>query len=600
MKYTEGYLLDKRYSLKRFIGNGSFGEVWVASDTQTNIDVAAKIYVAMDEQGLEDFTKEFQLTFEINHTNLLHAYYLGVNPEDSRPYLIMPYCPDGSVSKRAGNMTESELWHFLHDVAAGLAYLHAQQEPIIHQDIKPDNILILKSGEYVITDFGISKQLRKTLSKSATQTNTAGAISYMGPERFGKKFRAVKASDIWSLGAALYELASGDVPFCGMGGSLQKQGAEIPDLPEEFSERLNMVCAACMALETWDRPTAAQLRDYCSQVINGQPAEVTWGSNVQKNEDAPAVQSTVVIASAPEEPVKAQLQSATVRIAEDEPVAAERRAETVPLGTVEAGPNTETIPFGTVAASTPEDNIDAPAKSGFVKTKDIAKRKFPVLPAAVIAAVIIAAAVVIGLLTKGGSGPETPSAPIEQAAPATDIVEPEDPGLTIDLAGLTVEDAQGSGFKVSGFSVPGAEGGRIEYRLYDQNGNHLQSAVGEPGAPVSFVVPSNAGYIIDALDLETGLAAGEKTFQLARKLTRAKIESALNEKDNFDSVEREVTSLCASGYRVNCAGYSNAKTISAVNNLFITVPELADKKAVVRNIRYNSAGKVTSIDVAMK
>ena len=276
MQYSEGYLLDNRYQLERFVGSGSFGEVWVAKDQATDLEVAAKIYIAMDEKGLEEFKKEFQLSFELNHTNLLHANYLGVNAEDRRPYLVMPYCPDGSVSQYAGNMSEDDIWRFIHDVAAGLAYLHAQNPPIIHQDIKPDNILILKNGDYVITDFGISKQLRQSLRKSAMSLNSAGAISYMGPERFSKNFQAVKASDIWSLGAAIFELVTGDVPFCGMGGSLQKQGAEMPELPDSYSERLNLVCTSCMAKETWNRPTAAQLRDYAAQVLDGRDAEITW------------------------------------------------------------------------------------------------------------------------------------------------------------------------------------------------------------------------------------------------------------------------------------------------------------------------------------
>ena len=196
MQYTDGYLLANRYLLNRFVGGGSFGEVWVAHDEAADLEVAVKIYIAMDEKGLEEFRKEFQLSFELNHTNLLHANYLGLNDEDNRPFLVMPYCPDGSVSKYAGNMKEEDLWRFVHDVAAGLAYLHAQNPPIIHQDIKPDNILILKNGDYVITDFGISKQLRQSLRKSALQLNSAGAISYMGPERFSKQFQAVKASDI--------------------------------------------------------------------------------------------------------------------------------------------------------------------------------------------------------------------------------------------------------------------------------------------------------------------------------------------------------------------------------------------------------------------
>lgn len=277
MQYTEGYLLDNRYELQRYIGSGSFGEVWVAIDKATDLEVATKIYVAMDEKGLQDFKKEFQLSFELNHSNLLHANYLGVNPEDRRPFLVMPFCPEGSVTRFAGQMNEDDLWRFTRDVAAGLAYLHAQQPAIIHQDIKPDNILIHKNGDFVITDFGISKQLRASLRKSAMTLNSAGAISYMGPERFSKQYQAVKASDIWSLGVSLYELATGELPFCGMGGSLQKQGADIPELPDTFSDTLNMICQACLTKEPWNRPTAQQLVNFIDRYLEGENPPVTWG-----------------------------------------------------------------------------------------------------------------------------------------------------------------------------------------------------------------------------------------------------------------------------------------------------------------------------------
>ena len=250
---------------------------------ETDVEVAIKIYISIDEQGLSDFKKEFQLSFNFHHTNLLHANYLGVNVEDNRPYLVMPFCPEGSVTSRCGSMTEEQLWIFIRDVASGLAYLHGQNPPIIHQDIKPDNILIMANGDYVITDFGISKQLRNTLRKSASNLNSAGAVAYMGPERFSKQSQAIKASDIWSLGASIYELATGELPFCGMGGSMQKKGADIPELPEIYSVELKKVYIACLALETWERPTANELFEYAVAHIKG-----------DKLPENPRIQSVVV------------------------------------------------------------------------------------------------------------------------------------------------------------------------------------------------------------------------------------------------------------------------------------------------------------------
>lgn len=261
MEYREGNIFDGRYRLKQFIGSGSFGEVWVAVDVQTDMEIAIKIYISMDKHGLEEFKKEFQVSFDLNQTNLLHSNYLGVNSDDNRAYLIMPYCPEGSVSSRIGQMDEKSLWIFVRDVASGLAYLHSQHPPIIHQDIKPDNILISRTGDYLITDFGISRQVRNTLRRSARSASVAGAPAYMGPERYTSNPMPVKASDIWSLGATIYELATGDLPFCGMGGVMQKNGADITELPGHYSDAFKALVYSCLALETWDRPSARQLAE---------------------------------------------------------------------------------------------------------------------------------------------------------------------------------------------------------------------------------------------------------------------------------------------------------------------------------------------------
>lgn len=284
MQYTEGAVFDGRYLLKEFKGRGSFGEVWLAVDKQTDIEVAIKIYIAMDPQGLKDFIKEFKISFNFNHPNLLHANYLEVCKDDNnRPYLVMPYCPQGSASKFIGNISEEMLWIFIRDVASGLAYLHSQEPPIIHQDIKPDNILIGPNGDFMITDFGISKQVRSTLRKSATQVSSSGTIAYMGPEHFVNGYSAIRASDIWALGATIFELAMRDLPFCGYGGSMLNHGADMAELPEkDFSKELNKIMQLCLSKDTWDRPVAEKLAEYAAMKVKGLTPQPIWPEEEEK------------------------------------------------------------------------------------------------------------------------------------------------------------------------------------------------------------------------------------------------------------------------------------------------------------------------------
>lgn len=264
MKLTENTLFANRYQLIRLLGRGGFSEVWLAEDSLTKLQVALKVYapgMGMDSNGLQEFSSELAGVYNLNHSNLLKPQH--VDAWEGMPYLIMSYCANGSIKNKVGSMTEQEVWKLLNDVGKGLDYLH--HNGIVHQDIKPDNIMQDDNGNYLITDFGISTKARTTLRKSvvgASLSAGSGTVAYMGPERFSKQPAPTKASDIWSLGATVFELVTGDVPFGDMlGGGMQKGGAEIPEITAEISPRLVQTIEAMLAKETWDRPTAAQLVD---------------------------------------------------------------------------------------------------------------------------------------------------------------------------------------------------------------------------------------------------------------------------------------------------------------------------------------------------
>lgn len=258
IKLSEKTIFANRYQFQRLLGRGGFSEVWLAVDKMTNLEIAVKVYApgqGMDTDGMKDFCKELSQVYNLNHTNLLKPQH--VDNWEGMPYLVMTYCPKGSCHRQIGTMTEDQIWKMLHDVASGLAYLHEQG--IIHQDIKPDNILIDPMGNYVITDFGISVQSRSTLRKSMNIASGSGTTAYMGPERFSTDPTPLKASDIWSLGATAYELLTGNAPFGEIGGGMQKGGADLPTIKQNISAELRMALSKMLALNTWDRPTAEQL-----------------------------------------------------------------------------------------------------------------------------------------------------------------------------------------------------------------------------------------------------------------------------------------------------------------------------------------------------
>ncbi len=264
-------LFHDRYFLERLLGRGNFSEVWLAKDTKTDVEVALKVYApatGLDDMGLNVLAREFSIVVNANHKNLLKPLYYDTF--ERKPYLVLPYCRRGSVTKSIGKMSEDDAWRMLRDVASGLTFLHALNPPIIHQDIKPDNIMIDDNNNFVITDFGVSTHVRSTLRKSLSLAfASAGTIAYMAPERFGEKNTPIMANDIYSLAVTVYEMLTGEMPFGEEGGLLQKKGAAIPQLPEKFSPELRKVITKCLNEQPWKRPTAEQLEQYAIQHIEG-------------------------------------------------------------------------------------------------------------------------------------------------------------------------------------------------------------------------------------------------------------------------------------------------------------------------------------------
>lgn len=282
----EKKLFHDRYFMERLLGRGNFSEVWLARDTKTDIAVALKIYApatGLDDNGLNVFAREFALVVNANHKNLLKPLYY--DNFERKPYLVLPYCKDGSIMRNVGKFTEEEAWRLVRDVASGLSWLHNMNPPVIHQDIKPDNVMIGENGDFMITDFGVSTHLKSTLRKSMSAAfSSAGTIAYMAPERFGKDNTPIMANDIYSLGATVFEMLTGDTPFGNDGGLVQKKGADVPELKGEYSSQLKKVISKCLRTNAWERPTAEQLEKYAETALKGEVIRfIDEKTFVQKN-----------------------------------------------------------------------------------------------------------------------------------------------------------------------------------------------------------------------------------------------------------------------------------------------------------------------------
>lgn len=294
-----------RYRLEEKLGSGGFGEVWKAFDNVTGQYFAIKIHLKGDgERAAQEIVKEYTRVMHIHHDNLLTPSHVDI-ADGNVPYLVMELCEYDLTDR---DLTETEVWQLIRDVSAGLKRLSENKrkrtrsdgtvaevsDPIIHQDIKPANILLRSNGMYAISDFGISKRRLSSLSTNdATQTqdvDSAMSIDYAAPERFPKeKGVAVLASDIWSLGATLFEVVEGRRPFAECGGDCLNPtiGLKIPVIEREgYSNELKELIYDCMAKSPEDRPSADQLHGYSIRVLTNKQRIKSWPSASTSKKDS--------------------------------------------------------------------------------------------------------------------------------------------------------------------------------------------------------------------------------------------------------------------------------------------------------------------------
>jgi len=216
----------------------------------------------------------------------------------------MPFIDGGSVytdMMEHGPWSEEKMAKLITQMAEALDFLH--DNDVLHQDIKPDNILVDTRGNYLLTDFGISSRLRSSLRKSTT-TGKAMTVAYAPPERFHGTQEAQEAGDIFSFGVLLYELSVGDVPWMGAGGVVVKPDSDPIALPETYSKRFQQLVQACLRFDASQRPTAETLQKWAEEFnregawpeIPAATAAITpnegpvRGRSTQRMEDIPAEQ----------------------------------------------------------------------------------------------------------------------------------------------------------------------------------------------------------------------------------------------------------------------------------------------------------------------
>ncbi len=272
-----GTTFARRFEIIEEIGQGGMGTVYKAFDSKIREVVALKLLkpeIASDMEVIERFRNEIKLARQVAHRHVCRMYDLG--EEWLTIYISMEYVPGEDLKsfiRRSGHLTEAKAVGLARQIAEGLAEAH--RLGVVHRDLKPQNVMIDKDGNAKIMDFGIARSLH---TKGVTGTGVIiGTPEYMAPEQAegGDVDRRV---DLYALGAILFEMVTGRVPFEGATplSIVLKHRSEPPADPStintQISPGLSRIILKCLAKSRDDRyRSAAEVLEDLAAVEQGLP-----------------------------------------------------------------------------------------------------------------------------------------------------------------------------------------------------------------------------------------------------------------------------------------------------------------------------------------
>jgi serine/threonine-protein kinase len=279
-----GTILRERYQIVELVGRGGMGATYRAEDLRLEGRFCALKEAMPDpdaspaelQQSREQFYQEASTLARLDHPNLpkVSDHF----SEDDRDYLVMDFVPGQDLQEMLNNsmregspLPEKQVLAWADQLCSALAYMHAQAPPVLHRDIKPSNIKITPAGNVKLVDFGLVKVLVPDDQRTITVVQGRGTVQYTPLEQYGGDTGHTDArSDIYSLGATLYHLLTGQPPLDAKERFLKPGSLPSPrSLNPEISPQTEQAILWCLAMHPSERP--ADITELQAQLLAPSP-----------------------------------------------------------------------------------------------------------------------------------------------------------------------------------------------------------------------------------------------------------------------------------------------------------------------------------------
>ena len=258
------------FTIKKEIGNGSFGRVYLATHLKTKIDYAIKVIDKRNKTNIEGkpyFRREIEIMYKIRHPNCVRLF--GNFEDENYCYFIMEYVSGGNLfslmaSNRNTGLNIYLVANILRELISAIYYLHNMSPPIIHRDIKPENVLLTNDSNIKLTDFGWSNYIN---FEGEQRLTFCGTPIYLAPEMI-QNIGHDEHVDIWCLGVLLFELLTGTPPFIGQNRALLMKNIINVNIEWPSPPRL---------------PIDPDAKDLISKILKKKPSERMSLENIVKH-----------------------------------------------------------------------------------------------------------------------------------------------------------------------------------------------------------------------------------------------------------------------------------------------------------------------------